>query len=78
MDNLPIERRYVSLKDAAIYLGLSPKTLYEWVTYKKLPAYKLGRVWRFDRRELDTFIHSRYNPNPSGSVVGIGQKVGKV
>ncbi len=52
----PIERRYVSLTEAAIYLGLSVKTLYGWAEKHRIPAYKVGRVWRLDKQELDDFI----------------------
>ena len=49
-------QRYVSLHQAAIYLGMSQKTLYKWAENKAMPGYKLGRVWRFDLSELDTFV----------------------
>ncbi len=51
-----IQQRYLSLNQAACYLGLSPKTLYLWAEDKKIPYYKLGRLWRFDREELDGFV----------------------
>lgn len=49
-------RRYLCLKDAASYLGLSAKTLYVWAEHGSIPSYKLGRVWRFDQLELDEFV----------------------
>lgn len=52
-----VEQRYISLKGAAEYLGVSTKVLYEWAAQKRIPAYKLGRLWRFDLKELDTFVH---------------------
>jgi excisionase family DNA binding protein len=77
-----IQQRYLSLNDTALYLGLSRKTLYEWVERGEIPAYKLGRVWRFDRDEVDRFVHRSteskfnlcYNPKPSESAVDLGQK----
>lgn len=77
-----IQQRYISLKDASVYLGLSPKTLYDWTTNGQIPAYKLGRVWRFDRQELDGFVHRSntssnaicYNSDQSfRSAVDLGQ-----
>jgi excisionase family DNA binding protein len=53
-----IEQRYFDLQQAALYLGLSPKTLYKWAENKFMPAYKLGRLWRFDKAELDRFVRS--------------------
>lgn len=77
---MAIEQRYITLKEAAIYLSLSTKTLYEWTVLGKIPAYKLGRVWRFDRAELDTYVHkdSLYNPAvPSRGVAGLGIQKGR-
>jgi len=51
-----MEQRYFDLKETAQYLGLSSKTLYQWVEEKKFLAYKLGRVWRFDKAEVDEFV----------------------
>ncbi|GEM_PF-259973 len=59
-----IERRYVSLKEISVYLGLSPKTLYIWAEEGRIPGYKFGRVWRFDKEEIDNFVKSHYaSPN---------------
>ena len=54
--NGPIEQRYYDLQQAAAYLGLSVKTIYKWAERRSMPAYKVGRVWRFDREELDRFV----------------------
>jgi excisionase family DNA binding protein len=73
----PLLRRYIDLKEAAIYLSLSPKCLYEWAASGQIPAHKLGRVWRFDIAELDKFVHSTrscYNSPQLRSAAGFGQK----
>ena len=66
---IAIEQRYLSLVHTAKYLGLSPKTIYGWAEGGTIPAYKVGRVWRFDKAELDTFVRRKtqregfiYNP----------------
>ena len=59
-----IKQRYLSLKEISIYLGLSPKTLYIWAEEGRIPGYKFGRVWRFDKEEIDNFVKSHYaSPN---------------
>lgn len=63
-----IEQRYLSVAQTAAYLGLSPKTVYSWVEKGAMPAYKVGRVWRFDKTELDQFVRGEkatliYNPS---------------
>ena len=54
-----IEQRYLSVAETAAYLGLSPKTVYSWAEKGTIPAYKVGRVWRFDRTELDKFVRGQ-------------------
>jgi excisionase family DNA binding protein len=54
-----IEQRYLSVAETAAYLGLSPKTIYCWAEKSAMPAYKVGRVWRFDRTELDDFVRGQ-------------------
>lgn len=49
-------QRYISLADAAEYLGLARKTLYTWAERGTVPAHKVGRLWRFCRAELDDFV----------------------
>ena len=56
MANLGVEQRYLSVAQTASYLGLSPKTVYSWAEKGAMPAYKVGRVWRFDKTELDHFV----------------------
>jgi excisionase family DNA binding protein len=62
------EQRYLSVLETAAYLGLSPKTVYCWAEKGTMPAYKVGRVWRFDKAELDRFVRGEsavliYNPS---------------
>jgi excisionase family DNA binding protein len=66
-----VEQRYLSVEDTARYLGLSVKTIYSWAEKGAMPAYKVGRVWRFDKTELDGFVKGQpseplYNPHRSG------------
>jgi excisionase family DNA binding protein len=77
VQNRRLEQRYVSVNEAAVYLGLSPKTVYSWAEKHSMPAYKIGRVWRFDRAELDQFVRGEnreylIQSRPSGGAVGKG------
>lgn len=46
---------------AADYLGIRPKTLYEWVRTGRVPHRKLGFNVRFDPEELETWV-ARHRP----------------
>lgn len=45
-------------EDAAAYVGITPRTLYRFIDHGGLPAYKLGRVIRVRRSDLDAFLES--------------------
>ena len=59
----PSPKRLLSVKEVAIYLGLSPRTIYNGVAPgSKNPfpvkAKRIGKLVRFDIRDLDKFCDS--------------------
>jgi excisionase family DNA binding protein len=44
------------LNMTAEYLGLSKLTLYEWVSQRKIKYVKVGRLVKFDARQLERWI----------------------
>ena len=54
---------WLSTKQAAARLGLAEATVYRLVDAGDLPAYRFGRVIRFQQAEVDDFIQrSRIQP----------------
>lgn len=47
---------WLSTKEAARRLGITPRTLYRLIDEGQLPAYKFGRVIRLQEAEVDQFI----------------------
>jgi len=47
---------WLSTKEAARRLGITPRTLYRLIDEGQLPAYKFGRVIRLQQAEVDDFI----------------------
>jgi excisionase family DNA binding protein len=53
----------MSTAEAADYLGIGARTLYRLIDQGDLPAYKVGRVIRLQRSEVDRYIaHVRIKP----------------
>lgn len=51
------KRELVTLEVAAQYLGVSPKTVRQWISEGKLTGYRLGnRMLRVDQNELDGLL----------------------
>jgi len=42
----------MTVEEASKLLGVSSSTLYRWVRLRRVPFYKVGRQYRFDRNEL--------------------------
>ena len=58
-----MERRWISCKDTASYLGLHLKTIYRLVSRGALPFSKIdGYGIRIDKVELDRFLESHQHP----------------
>lgn len=48
--------RWVSVDEIAIYLGVRRDTVYKWIVRKSLPAHKIGRLWKFRKDEVDSWV----------------------
>jgi len=53
-----IEERWLSVGEIAVYLGVKRDTVYKWIERKSMPAHKVGRLWKFRRREVDEWVTS--------------------
>ena len=50
--------RWLSLEEIALHLGVKKDTVYKWLAAKKIPAHKVGRLWKFDMTEIDEWVKS--------------------
>lgn len=51
--------RLIDIDELANYLKLRRQTIYNWLSQGKISGIKVGGVWRFDRREINTWLKSR-------------------
>lgn len=52
------EDRWLSPEEIASYLGVKRDTIYKWIERKKMPAHKVGSLWKFRRDEVDEWVRS--------------------
>jgi len=50
--------RLMSIDELAQYLGLRKQTIYNWLHQTKISGIKVGKVWRFDRRDIEQWLRS--------------------
>ncbi len=57
------------VEEAAEFLGIRPKTLYEWVRQGRVPYRKIGFNVRFDPSELESWVGAQSRgPDPGEEV----------
>ena len=49
----------MNIRQASQYLGVSPDTLYKYVSEEKIPAFKLGNRWKFKKTILDAWMETK-------------------
>ncbi len=57
--DINISDKWVSIEYASEYLDVSQDTIRNWIKKENgIPAYKIGRQWKFKLSELDEWIKS--------------------
>ncbi|HEC03177.1 MAG TPA: helix-turn-helix domain-containing protein [Phycisphaerales bacterium] len=51
-----MEDRWLSVDEIAAYLGIKRDTVYKWIADKRMPAHKVGRLWKFRKEEVDDWV----------------------
>lgn len=51
-----ITERFISVKEAAEYLGVTRNTVLNYISDRGLPALKIGKLWKIKPSELDKWI----------------------
>ena len=55
MSNENIEK-WSTLKEVQEYLGVGRETILQWIAKRNMPAYKVGKFWKFKLSEVDEWI----------------------
>jgi excisionase family DNA binding protein len=66
--NLPNDEVFLTTEEVLAYLQVNLRTVYRLIKAGKIPAVRVGRQWRFRKRDIDTWLDSQR----SGSSVGVG------
>jgi excisionase family DNA binding protein len=61
------ESEILTLDEVAAYLKAGKRTVYRLTAEGKLPAFKLGGMWRFRRSDLNEWIAANLTNKHSGA-----------
>lgn len=48
--------KILTTKELAEYLKLTEVTIYKYANEGKIPGFKIGSRWRFDKDQIDSFL----------------------
>ena len=51
-----MDKRFINIEELVQYIGVSKNTIYSWIWLKKIPYIKMGKLVRFDLREIDSWV----------------------
>jgi excisionase family DNA binding protein len=54
----------MTIRNVAAYLKITEKTAYRLVSEKKIPGFKVGGSWRFNRSEIQDWAKAK-NKQPA-------------
>ncbi len=50
------QEKWSSIDEIAEHLGVSKDTIRIWIKKKEMPAYKIGKQWKFKVSEVDQWV----------------------
>ncbi len=54
---------WITVREAAIFLGIKEKTIYHLVNQGSIPHYRIGKMVRFSEDELENWMKSKKAPS---------------
>ncbi len=53
-----------TMKEVQEYLGVRRETILHWISLRGMPAYKIGRIWKFKLSEVDVWVRNNGTSKP--------------
>lgn len=53
-----MSNRWLSVEEITEHLGVSKDSIYAWIAKRKMPAHKVGRLWKFQQAEVDAWVRT--------------------
>jgi excisionase family DNA binding protein len=68
--NLPDDEVFLTTEEVLEYLQVNLRTVYRLIKAGKIPAVRVGRQWRFRKRDIDAWLDSqRQVPRPATAII---------
>jgi excisionase family DNA binding protein len=60
--NFPTDEVFLTTEEVLEYLQVNLRTVYRLIKAGKIPAVRVGRQWRFRKRDIDAWLDSQRGP----------------
>jgi excisionase family DNA binding protein len=64
--NLPTDETFLTTEEVLEYLNVNLRTVYRLIKAGSIPAVRVGRQWRFRKRDLDQWLEGQRHPETKG------------
>ena len=65
--NLPTDEVFLTTEEVLAYLQVNLRTVYRLIKAGKIPAVRVGRQWRFRKRDIDAWLDSQRTQSGAGA-----------
>ena len=73
--NLPTDESFLTTEEVLEYLNINLRTVYRLIKAGSLPAVRVGRQWRFRKRDLDTWLESQRHAEVKGTAAAVRRRI---
>ena len=70
--NLPTDEVFLTTEEVLEYLQVNLRTVYRLIKAGKIPAVRVGRQWRFRKRDIDAWLDSQRTQSGGGGASAAG------
>ena len=74
--NLPNDEVFLTTEEVLAYLQVNLRTVYRLIKAGKIPAVRVGRQWRFRKRDIDAWLDSQRTQS-GGAASGMSVRHGR-
>ena len=67
--NFPNDEVFLTTEEVLEYLQVNLRTVYRLIKAGKIPAVRVGRQWRFRKRDIDAWLDSQRSRNDGGAAM---------
>ncbi len=73
--HLPTDEVFLTTEEVLEYLQVNLRTVYRLIKAGKIPAVRVGRQWRFRKRDIDAWLDSQtHQPGPASPPPGASRQ----